>query len=62
MGAERQQGTWYQMSLFEEVKEDVCPDAGGEGGTGSAACEESQTSTASERERALTSTYATLQQ
>ena len=55
MDAERQQGTYYQLSLFEGIGGGVCPGAGGEGGTGSAACEESQTSTASDRERALTS-------
>jgi RNA-directed DNA polymerase len=55
MGAERQQGTWYQLSLFEGMKDDVRHGAGGEGGTGSAAYEEPQTPTALERERALTS-------
>jgi len=54
MGAERQQGRFYQRSLFEEEPEDRCPGAGGEGGTGPAAREEPQTSTASERKRALT--------
>ena len=54
MDAERQQGTWYQVSLFEAGLGDVRHDASGEGGTGAAAHEEQQTSTASERERALT--------
>ncbi|MFN2217242.1 MAG: reverse transcriptase domain-containing protein [Anaerolineae bacterium] len=55
MDVEQQQGTWTQLSLFEEEVGSVRPDAGGEGGTGSAACEEWQASTASNRERALTS-------
>ena len=54
MDAERQEGTWYQVSLFEAGLGDVRHDASGEGGTGAAAHEEQQTSTASERERALT--------
>ena len=55
MGVERQQGTWYQLSLFEGRGDCVRHGASGEGGTGSAACEESQAFTASERERALAS-------
>jgi len=55
MGVERQQGTWYQLSLFEGREGCVRHGASGEGGTGSAACEESQALTASERERALAS-------
>lgn len=55
MGAERQQGTSYPLSLFEGTEDDVRHGAGGDGGTGSAACEEPQTPTASDRERALTS-------
>ncbi len=54
MGAERQQGRFYQRSLFEEEPEDRCPGAGGEGGTGPAAREEPQMSTALKRKRALT--------
>ena len=54
MGAERQQGRFCQLNLFEEQGEDRRPGAGGEGGTGAAVCEESQTPTASERKRALT--------
>jgi len=54
MGAEQQQGIFYQGSLFEGCEGEVCPDAGGEGGTGSAAFEERQASTVWERERALT--------
>ena len=54
MDVEQQQGTWTQLSLFEEREGNVCPDASGEGGTGPAACEEWQASTASNRERALT--------
>ena len=42
MGVERQQGAWYQPSLFEVRTDDVRHGAGGEGGTGPAACEESQ--------------------
>jgi len=56
MGVEQQQGTWYQLSLFEGREDGVRHGAGGEGGTGSAACEEPQALTASERKRALTST------
>ena len=55
MGAEQQQGTWYQASLFGGVLDDVRHDTCGEGGTGAAVYEERQTLTASERERALTS-------
>ncbi len=53
MGVEQQQGRAYQLSLFEGEKETVRPGAGGEGGTGTAACEEQQRPTASERKRAL---------
>jgi RNA-directed DNA polymerase len=53
MGVEHQQGTWTQLRLFEE-EGSVRPGASGEGGTGSAANEERQTSTALTRERALT--------
>jgi RNA-directed DNA polymerase len=55
MDVEQQQGTWTQLSLFEVGEGSVRPGASGEGGTGSAACEEWQASTASNRERALTS-------
>jgi RNA-directed DNA polymerase len=54
MDAEQQQGTWSQLSLFEVEVGSVRPGASGEGGTGPAACEEWQASTASNRERALT--------
>lgn len=54
MSVERQEGTWYQLSLFEGREDEVRHGAGGEGGTGSAAYEERQAFTASERERALT--------
>ncbi len=53
MGVKRQQGTAYQLSLFEGEKGAVRPGAGGEGGTGTAAYEEQQRPTASERKRAL---------
>ena len=55
MDVEQQQGTWTQMSLFERVEGSVRPGASGEGGTGPAAYEEWQASTALNRERALTS-------
>ena len=55
MDVEQQQGTWTQPSLFEVGEGSVRPGASGEGGTGSAAFEEWQASTASNRERALTS-------
>ena len=55
MDVEQQQGTWTQLSLFERVEGSVRPGASGEGGTGPAAFEEWQASTALNRERALTS-------
>jgi len=54
MGAERQQGMAYQPDLFDGSGDGVRLGAGGEGGTGAAAREESQMPTASERKRALT--------
>jgi RNA-directed DNA polymerase len=54
MDVEQQQGTWTQLSLFEGVLGSVRPGASGEGGTGSAAYEEWQASTALTRRRALT--------
>ena len=54
MDVERQQGTWYQLSLFEDREDEVRHGANGEGGTGPAAYEERQAFTALERERALT--------
>ena len=53
MGVERQQGRADQLSLFEGEGEAMRPGAGGEGGTGTAACEEQQKPTASEQKRAL---------
>jgi len=56
---ERQQGTSYQLSLFERPEDDVrhgvglsamLAQAGGEGGTVSTACVEPQASTALDRE------------
>jgi RNA-directed DNA polymerase len=55
MDVEQQQGTWTQLSLFEEGEGNVRHGASGESGTGTAACEEWQASTASNRERALSS-------
>jgi RNA-directed DNA polymerase len=54
MDVEQQQGTWTQLSLFEGVLGSVRPGASGEGGTGSAAYEEWQATTALTRRRALT--------
>ena len=54
MGAERQQGRAYQLDLFDRPTDAVCLGEGGDGGTGPGAHEESQTSAASERKRALT--------
>ena len=54
MDVEQQQGTWSQLSLFEAEAGSVRHGASGEGGTGSAAPEEWQASTALNRERALT--------
>jgi RNA-directed DNA polymerase len=54
MDVEHQQGTWTQLSLFEEeVVGSVRPGASGESGTGPAATEEGQATTALTRERAL---------
>ncbi len=53
MGIERRQGTVYQLSLLEWRAEIVRPGVPGEGGTGTAAYEEQQRPTASERKRAL---------
>lgn len=54
MSAERQQGMWYQPSLFEWREGGVRHGTGGEGGTQTAVHEEPQAFTASKRERALT--------
>jgi RNA-directed DNA polymerase len=54
MDVEQQQGTWTQLRLFEVGEGNVRPGVSGEGGTGTAAFEEWQASTASNRERALT--------
>jgi RNA-directed DNA polymerase len=56
MGMERQQGTDYQLDLFEGQGEVVHPIASGEGGTRPAAFEEPQVSSVSGGERALTAT------
>mgnify|MGYP000573781283 CR=1 FL=1 len=55
MGVEQQEGTWTQLSFFKEEAGSVRHGASGEGGTGPAALEEWQASTALNRERALTS-------
>ena len=55
MDVEHQQGTWAQLKLFEVETGNVRHGAGGDGGTGAAANEEEQASTALNRERALTS-------
>lgn len=54
MDAEQQQGRLYQRMLFENPPESPRPDAGSDGSTGPSACEEQQTPTAPEQERALT--------
>jgi RNA-directed DNA polymerase len=54
MGVEQQEGTWTQLSLFEGDWGGVRRGASGDSGTGSAATEEWQASTALNRERALT--------
>jgi RNA-directed DNA polymerase len=54
MGKERQTTTARQLDLFQDQQPAVHPGAGGEGGTGPAAREASQLSTASEQHRALT--------
>jgi hypothetical protein len=55
MDVEHQQGTWTQLKLFEVETGSVRHGASGDGGTGAAASEEEQASTALNRERALTS-------
>lgn len=56
MGRGRQQGTVYQLSLFHgDGRAAVRLGAGGKGGTGAAASEESQGPTALDQQRALTS-------
>jgi RNA-directed DNA polymerase len=52
---EHQQGRWTQLKLFEGEADSVRHGVSSEGGTGSAAHEEGQAATASNRERALTS-------
>ena len=54
MNAERQPGRLYQRMLFEQPAESLRHDASGDGGTGPAACEESQAFTAFDQARALT--------
>jgi RNA-directed DNA polymerase len=53
MDGQRQQGVGRQMHLFE-VTAPACHDASSEGGTRASACEERQTSTATDQKRALT--------
>lgn len=54
MGVKRQQGIGDQLYLWEELAP-VRPGVSGEGGTRASAHEERQASTASDRQRALTS-------
>lgn len=54
MDVEHQQRTWRQLPLFEAGTAHERPGASGDGGTGTAANEEEQASTALNRERALT--------
>ncbi len=54
MDVERQQGGFYQRSLFEESAENPRHDDGGDGGTGTAASVEPQPSAAFDQARALT--------
>lgn len=55
MSVKQQQGTGYQLDLFDEaLKKSVRPDASGESGTGSGAYEEQQALTAFAQQRALT--------
>jgi len=54
MGVERQPGRFYQRLLFEQPVENVRHDAGSEGGTQPAACEEPQAPAAYDQARALT--------
>ncbi len=54
MGGERQQGGFYQRSLFEGIEENPRPDQSGEARSQSARHEEPQTPTASDPARALT--------
>jgi RNA-directed DNA polymerase len=52
---EHEEGMWSQLKLFEVEEGSVRHGVSGEGGTGTAAHEEGQVATASNRERALTS-------
>jgi RNA-directed DNA polymerase len=54
MGAERQQGGFYQTFLFEDWEENSRPDQGGEARSQSARPEEPQAATALDPARALT--------
>jgi RNA-directed DNA polymerase len=54
MGAEQQQGRFYQRSLFEGLEENLRPDQAGEARSLSGRPEERQTPTASDPARALT--------
>lgn len=55
MGVKRQQGSADQLDLFDEaLQASLRHGATGDGGTGTGACEESQASTAWERQRAST--------
>lgn len=54
MGVERQPGRFYQRLLFEQAVENLRHDAGSEGGTQPAACEEPQAPAAYDQARALT--------
>lgn len=56
------QGTLYQLTLFEGTEDDVRHGAGGEGRTGSATYKEPQRPTPLDRERAVASDYVALQQ
>ena len=48
MGVERQQGGFYQPSLFEGIEENPCPDQDGEARSLSVRREEPQASAASD--------------
>ncbi len=55
MSMERQQGGGYQLDLFDEaLMKALRPEAPGDGGTGTGACEVPQVRTALDRQRALT--------
>ena len=59
MDAKRQQGNYYQPSLFGDGTEELRPGSTGDGGTEAGGCEESQASAALDQARALPDRWRT---